>query len=604
MSRKTWREALDAYASPATLALLLLGFAAGLPYMLVFSTLSVWLREAGVARDTIGFASLIGLAYAFKWVWAPMLDQWRLPLLGKLGRRRSWLVLSQLCVAAGLVGMATMDPHTHLTWLIAFAVLVAFASATQDIAVDAYRLEIADDRRQAALAASYMSGYRVAALLATAGALYSAEWFGSTSQTYVPEAWANTYVGFALLMLPGLITTLWMREPPSPSLPPAIPQRYGFLVQLLSVLAVITLLVSIPTMIIQYYQSDLMLMLRGDLPPYSLLYNDRAFLRALLYTTLCCLSISALAWGGLGPVLKTATAKYGLFHQLLSVLLLIILLISLPAMAAQFYESDLLLMLQGQAAFTDLLYHDRAFLRALLYTVLTALSVSSLFWGGMAPVLTPINDFIARYRWQALVLLGLVATYRMSDTVMGVMANVFYLDMGFTKDQIASVSKLFGLVVTLLGAGAGGLLIVRFGIMPILFIGGVASAATNLLFMVLAGMGTNLSMLIVTISADNFSSGLATSAFVAYLSSLTNLKFSATQYALLSSIMLLLPRLLGGYSGVMVEKLGYGPFFLVTALLGIPTLILILWQWRNDRAMPAPVSVTEETGPAAISESR
>jgi PAT family beta-lactamase induction signal transducer AmpG len=210
-------------------------------------------------------------------------------------------------------------------------------------------------------------------------------------------------------------------------------------------------------------------------------------------------------------------------------------------------------------------------------------------------VLTPVNDFILRYRWQAFLLLGLIATYRMSDTVMGVMANVFYIDQGFTKDQIASVSKLFGLVMTLIGAGFGGLLIVRFGILPILFIGGAASAATNLLFLMLTGMGADLQMLIVTISADNFSAGLATAAFVAYLSSLTNLKFSATQYALLSSIMLLLPRLIGGYSGVMVEKFGYAQFFLVTALLGIPTLLLIILQWRRERLQTSDLSVTNAT---------
>ncbi|PZQ39311.1 MAG: AmpG family muropeptide MFS transporter, partial [Ectopseudomonas oleovorans] len=202
MPRKSWREALATYANPATLALLLLGFAAGLPYMLVFSTLSVWLREAGVARETIGFASLIGLAYAFKWVWAPMLDQWRLPLLGKLGRRRSWLVLSQGLVAIGLIGMAHYDPQTHLSTLIALAVLVAFASATQDIAVDAYRLEIADDDRQAALAACYMTGYRIAALLASAGALFLAEELGSSRLGYSQNAWATTYMLFALLVLP------------------------------------------------------------------------------------------------------------------------------------------------------------------------------------------------------------------------------------------------------------------------------------------------------------------------------------------------------------------------------------------------------------------
>ncbi|AYC34175.1 AmpG family muropeptide MFS transporter [Pseudomonas cavernae] len=503
MPSKTWRAALAAYASPATLALLLLGFAAGLPYMLVFSTLSVWLREAGVARETIGFASLIGLAYAFKWVWSPLLDQWRLPLLGKLGRRRSWLVLAQALVAIGLTGMALCDPQQHLSWLIALAVLVAFASATQDIAVDAYRLEIADDTRQAALAASYMAGYRVAALLATAGALYFAEWFGSTGHSYNASAWSGTYLVFALLMVPALITSLWMREPP--------------------------------------------VALRTQL----------------------------------------AAARYGLAHQLASVLVLIVLLISVPALFTQLYNTDFHSVLFEGVSLLELLKEDRAFLRALLYLILTSLCLSSMGRRGLAPVLTPVNDFVLRYRWQALLLLGLIATYRLSDTVMGVMANVFYIDQGFTKEQIASVSKLFGLVMTLLGAGLGGLLIVRFGIMPILFIGGVASAATNLLFLMLADMGPHLQMLVLTISCDNFSAGLATAAFVAYLSSLTNLKFSATQYALLSSIMLLLPRLIGGYSGVMVEKFGYAEFFLITALLGVPTLIMILWQWRQPSAPQA-----------------
>ncbi|WP_213875171.1 AmpG family muropeptide MFS transporter [Pseudomonas sp. dw_358] len=497
MPRKTWRAALAAYASPSTLVLLLLGFASGLPYMLVFSTLSVWLREAGVARETIGYASLIGLAYAFKWVWSPLLDQWRLPVLGGLGRRRSWLVLSQTLIVLGLIGMSFCDPQKHLSWLIAIAVVVAFASATQDIAVDAYRLEVAEDSNQAALAASYMAGYRVAALLATAGALFFAESFGSTGYAYLQKAWSNTYMLFGVLMVPALITTLVMRESPVP--------------------------------------------LRTQL----------------------------------------SAARYGFSHQVMSVFVLIILLISVPAMCTQLYNTDFAAVINGESL-TDLLLEDRAFLRAILYTILTTLCLSSMGRRGLAPVLTPVNDFIVRYRWQALLLLGLIATYRMSDTVMGVMSNVFYIDMGFTKDQIASVSKLFGLVMTLAGAGIGGLLIVRFGILPILFVGGAASAATNLLFLMLADMGPNLKMLIVAISLDNLSSGLATSAFVAYLSSLTNLKFSATQYALLSSLMLLLPRLIGGYSGVMVEKYGYHNFFLITAILGLPTLVLIALHWRQE----------------------
>ncbi|MNF36539.1 muropeptide transporter [compost metagenome] len=431
-------------------------------------------------------------------MWSPLLDQWRLPLLGKLGRRRSWLVLSQALVIIGLVGMGFCDPQKHLSWLIALAVLVAFASATQDIAVDAYRLEIAEDSRQAALAASYMAGYRVAALLATAGALFFAEWFGSTGFAYLHQAWTGTYVLFGALMLPALITSLVMREPPVP--------------------------------------------LRTQL----------------------------------------SAARYGFSHQLVSVFVLIILLISVPAMFTQLYNTDFASVLFEGASLLDLLLDDRAFLRAILYIILTCVCLSSVGRRGLAPVLTPVNDFIVRYRWQALLLLGLIATYRMSDTVMGVMANVFYIDQGFSKEQIASVSKIFGLIMTLLGAGFGGLAIVRFGILPILFIGGVSSAATNILFLMLADMGANLQMLVLTISLDNFSSGLATSAFVAYLSSLTNLKFSATQYALLSSIMLLLPRLIGGYSGVMVEHYGYHQFFLITALLGVPTLVLIALHWHQE----------------------
>lgn len=415
--------------------------------------------------------------------------------------------------------MALCDPQQHLSWLIGVAVVVAFASATQDIAVDAYRLEIVDDTRQAALAASYMAGYRVAALLATAGALYFAGWFGNPDSGYQHGAWASTYLLFAMLMLPGLITTLWMREPPVP-----------------------------------------------------------------LQT-------------------QMAAARYGLYRQLASVLVLIVLLVSVPAMFTQFFRSDINLLFSGEIGLGELLREDRATLRFLLYTILTTVCLSRMGRRGLAPVLTPVNDFILRYRWQALLLLGLIATYRMSDTVMGVMANVFYIDMGFAKSQIASVSKLFGLIMTLLGAALGGLLIVRFGIMPILLLGGAASAGTNLLFATLSGLGAvaepllygkqtvshlvwaldpHMLMLVLTITLDNLSSGLATAAFVAYLSSLTNLKFSATQYALLSSIMLLLPRLVGGYSGVMVEKAGYAQFFLATALLGIPTLLLIVLQWGRE----------------------
>ncbi|MBB61806.1 AmpG family muropeptide MFS transporter [Stutzerimonas balearica] len=564
MSRESWRSAILAYASPASIALLLLGFAAGLPAILVFSTLSVWLREAGVSRETIGFASWISLAYAFKWVWSPMLDQWRLPWLGRLGRRRSWLVLSQAVIALGLVGMALCNPQHNLTLLIALAVAVAFASATQDIAIDAYRLEIAEDRLQATLAASYMTGYRVAMLLASAGALFLAEWLGSSSLGYDHAAWAATYVAFALLIVPGLITSLVISEPEVATPLPSTPPRYSFNHQLAAVGLLLVLLISVPAMINALIA--------------------QAWPRATLYALFIIGSLSPMGRMLLVPVRvmlhqasqRERPARFDFVHQAVSVIVLIILIVSTTGM----FQS----------------YWGGYWPRGTMYLLICAGCLSAPGRILMGPVLTPITDFILRYRWQALLLLGLIATYRMSDTVMGVMANVFYIDQGFSKDQIASVSKLFGLAMTLLGAAFGGLLIVRFSILPILFIGGLASAATNLMFMLLVEMGANLSMLIVTISCDNFSGGLASTAFVAYLSSLTNVKFSATQYALLSSLMLLLPRLLGGYSGVMVEQLGYHDFFLVTALLGIPTLVLILWQWRRGNLPP------NEAETAAVSE--
>jgi PAT family beta-lactamase induction signal transducer AmpG len=566
MSRETWRAALAAYASPASLTLLILGFAAGLPAILVFSTLSVWLREAGVSRETIGFASWISLAYAFKWVWSPMLDQWRLPWIGGLGRRRSWLVLSQAVIAIGLIGMAMCNPQQNLTMLIALAVAVAFASATQDIAIDAYRLEIAEDKLQATLAASYMTGYRVAMLLASAGALFLAEWLGSSNVEYSQAAWAMTYIAFALLILPGLVTSLLIPEPQGAAPLPHGPSRFSFNHQMAAVGLLLVLLISVPAMINALIA--------------------QAWPRATLYLLFIIGSLSPWGRSMMVPVRqmlqqagqRQRPARFDFVHQAVSVIVLIILMVSTTGM----FQS----------------YWGGYWPRGTMYLLICWGCLSGPGRILMGPVLTPITDFILRYRWQALLLLGLIATYRMSDTVMGVMANVFYIDQGFSKDQIASVSKLFGLIMTLLGAAFGGLLIVRFSILPILFIGGAASAATNLMFMLLVEMGANLNMLIVTISCDNFSGGLASTAFVAYLSSLTNLKFSATQYALLSSLMLLLPRLLGGYSGVMVEQLGYSNFFLVTALLGIPTLVLIVWQWTRSRPQSTsaePISSTEHS---------
>ena len=410
--------------------MLALGFAAGLPLLLVLGTLSFRLREAGIDRATIGFLSWVGLAYGFKWAWAPLVDRLPLPLLTPLlGRRRSWLLLAQVCVIAGLLGMAISNPQVSLTPLVGFALLTAFGSATQDIALDAFRIESAQARLQAVLAASYQTGYRLAMIWAGAGVFWiaaKAETSGLPAGTYQDSAWAVAYVAMAVSMAVGMVTVLFSKEPAHVDLPPA---------------------------------------------------------------------------HGLREWLQVA-------------------------------------------------------------------------------VIAPFAEFIRRYRWHAVLLLALIGTYRISDIVMGIMANPFYVDMGYSKEEVATVTKLYGVAMTLVGAFIGGSMVLRWGVMKVLMIGAVLSAATNLLFAWLALHGHDVYALIAVVSADNLSSGIASAAFIAYLSSLTNVQYSATQYALFSSLMLLLPKFLAGFSGVAVDAAGYAWFFTGTALLGVPVFLLV---WLASR---------------------
>lgn len=426
-----WREVWHVYAEAATLRMLLLGFSAGLPLLLVFGTLSFWLREAGIDRTTIGYLSWVGLAYGFKWVWAPLVDRLPIPLLTRwLGRRRSWLLLAQAIIVTALVAMSLTDPRLALQPIIWGALAVAFGSATQDIALDAFRIESADVKRQAALAAAYQTGYRMAMIWAGAGALWiaaRAEVAGGA--TYQQGAWQAAYLVMAASMLVGVATVLFSPEP-----------------------------------------------MRRELPP----------------------SKNAVDW------LKGA-------------------------------------------------------------------------------LIEPFADFLRRYGRQALLILALIAVYRISDVVMGIMANPFYVDMGYSKDEVAAVTKVFGVIMTLAGAFVGGALAMRFGVMRVLMLGAVLSAASNLLFAWLGSRGHDVNALIVVISADNLSSGIASAAFIAYLSSLTNVNYSATQYALFSSMMLLLPKFLAGYSGKYVDSFGYSQFFTATALLGLPVLLLV---WLASRTKP------------------
>ncbi|MEO7242516.1 MAG: MFS transporter [Variovorax sp.] len=438
-----WRDTFKVYLEPATLRMFALGFSAGLPLLLVLGTLSFRLREAGIDRATIGYLSWVGLAYGFKWVWAPLVDRLPLPpLTTLLGRRRGWLLLAQAVVIGGLVGMALSDPRAGLEPLVIFAVIVAFGSATQDIALDAFRIESAAMQKQAALAAAYQTGYRLAMIWAGAGILKVAAFVEVDGLAgYQDGAWQTAYLVMAASMAIGVITVLCSPEPAP---------------------------------------------------------LDRKVVSAQLEAS------------------RQRLASKGV-----------------PA-----------------AAIPALAWFINAFV-------------------------VPFADFIRRYRWQAALILALIALYRISDVVMGIMANPFYVDMGFTKDEVANVSKIYGVVMTLVGAFIGGVLSMRLGVMRVLMLGAVLSAASNLLFAWLAMLGHDVRALVLVVSADNLAGGIASAAFIAYLSSLTNVNYSATQYALFSSLMLLLPKFVAGFSGVFVDAFGYSTFFVSTAVLGLPVLVLV-----------------------------
>ncbi len=429
--RRSWLESIGVYRHPRVLGMLFLGFSAGLPLLLVGGTFSAWLSDSGVRLAAIGFLSWVGIAHSIKVLWAPVVDRLPLPVLSSwLGRRRAWMLFAQSVVAAGLLGMALTDPREAL-WLVAvWGVMTAFGSATQDIAIDAYRVEAVSRDRQGAMAASYVLGYRVAILTAGAGALYVAGF----------ADWNVTYTLMAVLMGVGMVTTLIVREPET---------------------AV-----------------------------------DRVTLN-----------------------LEQRVAEY------------------LAATADTGFRRDF----------------------------------NAWFIGA---VVCPFADFFKRFGMASLLILAFIATFRISDIFMGVLANPFYLELGFTKAQIGTYSGVFGLIVTLTGVGLGGVLVARYGIMRLLLFTAFMAPATNLTFSWLAGLGPEIYGLVIAIIADNLTGGMAVAVLIAYMSSLTNTAYTATQYALFSSLMTLPGQFMGGFTGVLAEQVGWGWFFVSSALLGIPAILM------------------------------
>lgn len=490
--------------------MLTLGFASGLPLPLIFSTLSLWLHEAGVARSTITFFSWAALSYSFKFLWAPVIDHLSLPwLTARLGRRRAWLLLSQLAVAGALVFMAFSNPGDTVLVTAIAAVLLGFTAATQDIVVDAWRIEASPVKLQALMSSTYIIGYRMGMLTGGGGALALVSWFSTRETGYEWIAWSKTYLCMAAAILPGLITTLCVREPHTCNGQPPLPAKHMRFV--LFFVAVILAFV-------------------------------------LTFAASGTAADAATSWlASLGPGLPVASFLTGLLRLGLAV--------------------------------------AGALLTARLLTASTLVPAACLH----ATYVLPFLDFFQRFRRSALLILLLIATYRIADIIMGAVANVFYSDMGYSREQIAVTVKTFGLAMTLCGGLLGGLLTFRYGVMKSLWWGAVLSAASNILFAILAESAPHTMALAGVIAADNLSGGIASTAFVAYLSGLTSRSLTATQYALFSSLMTVFPKLLAGYSGSLVNVMGYPAFFVFSALLGLPVIFLIMRVNRAtaDHQLPA-----------------
>ena len=414
-------KGLGIYTSSESIRMVFLGFSAGLPHPLLFATLTLWLASVEVSISEITMFGWVGIIYAIKFLWAPMLDRLRLPgLTSLIGQRRSWMLLTQAIILVGLIYMSFLQPESDLIFLAYMSIIVAFASASQDVAIDAYRIEIAESKFQAVLGASYQLGYRISALTSGAGALYLASFYD----------WKLTYQIMSMFMLVGIITVIMIPESTKP------------------------------------FEKN----------------NNSGWLKKTL--------------------------------------------------------------------------------------------------------IEPFAEFFKRNGYWSLFLLMFIAIYRVSDLIIGIAANPFYADLGFNLSEIATVTKVFGFTITIIGAFIGGLTVARFGISKLLIISSILLTVTNLFFLFLNNAGPSLPALVLTISADNFALGFSGTVFIAFLSSLTSRYFTASQYALFTSVMFLPGITLSGFSGQIIESSGWSTLFIYSALLGIPSiacsLLIVKKGWKEQ----------------------
>jgi PAT family beta-lactamase induction signal transducer AmpG len=633
-------EAAKIYAQPRVIAVFALGFSSGLPIMLVATTLSTWLAEEGVSKSTIGLFAYVFAPYSLKFAWAPLMDRLPLPPLTTVfGRRRGWLLASQLGLLASIWALGQTQPETDLYWTAVCAVLVAFFSASQDIVVDALRIEILPKEELGAGAGVVVLGYRIAMWVATAGALLIADAAG----------WSTAYTTMALLVLVGVVTALWVREPEgsttalvepdlareedllarevarlrSTSVTPVgaalfFGMIYLLFIEPLSALAALTtglfggsgmplalvVTVELAVVAVGIRAGHALLHRRQGAPRLVKDWALWALIAAILEVMLWVLTPEGvyvaeaygwLALAGLWLCAETAVLLFGGSLDLTAFttpLWLVIMSFWLRFAA--------LVFLYG------LVYFDRA---TLVIFGLTPISEETRLhlWVRRA-VVEPFYDFFRRHGVAiAVAILALISVFKASDVILTLMANPFYIEMGFSKAQIAWVSKTFGLWMTLLGGLIGGIIVYRLGLLRSLALAVMVMAVSNLAFLLLAwshdmGMGVTpaadqgqglwmLGLFHLVILIENLSGGIGTSVFVAYLSSLCNVHYTAVQYALLTSFMQLFGKfVIVPASGFFVDALGWQLFFLVSALFALPALLLIRWLQRRGIEVEAPAA--------------
>ncbi len=491
---KEWKATLLSFFEPRLIAILFLGFSSGLPLALTGATLQARQTEAGVDLTTIGFFSLVGIAYSLKFLWSPLMDRSMPPgFFRKLGHRRGWTLLTQIGLAGAIVLLGVADPAQSPILAAAIAVIVAFLSASQDIVIDAYRIELLDETQQGSGAAMIQLGYRLGMLASGAGALYMAEYF----------SWPLTYFVMATLVGVGVATVLLAKEPTRAA-------------------------IEMPNDRSQEASPALRLIFMAGL----------ATIAILGFIVMRDWIIAPLAWPKWsGNVIATLSAA------------------ALPVSIVIFLPKPT---------------PDQT---------ISGTNYATLFRWLDGAVKRPFQEMTERQGW-GLILLFIVL-YKLGDAVLGSMAIPFYLVIGFSKTEIAEISKIFGLVATLLGVFAGGAIVARIGLGKALLVTGIFQSASNLMFAWQAHVGHDLWSLYATIGIENFSGGMGSAAFVAYLSGLCNIAFTATQYALFSSLAAMGRTVIASPMGAVAENVGWVNYFLISTAMAIPGLLLLLFMLQR-----------------------